>query len=205
MALNIKICGVNSAEIFDFLEENKVSYAGFIFYKKSIRYFDYEKNKIFSKNYKIKKVGVFVNSPLDEIKQVYDTFPFDLIQLHGNETEGQLIEIKNYFKLPIIRAYQIQTAKDLEGITTKADYLLFDSHSANYGGSGKTFDWKILENFKSQKPWFLSGGLNASNVRQALKKVNTTYLDVSSSLEENKDGKKSKKLIAEFLKAVNQK
>lgn len=150
-------------------------------------------------------MGVFVNSPLDEIKQVYDAFPFDLIQLHGNETEGQLVEIKNYFKLSIIKAYQIQTAKDLEGITTKADYLLFDSASANYGGSGKTFDWKVLENFKSPKPWFLSGGLNASNVRQALERVNTNYLDVSSSLEENRDGKKSKKLIAEFLKAVNQK
>lgn len=198
------MCGIKSQDVFDFLEENQVDFAGFIFFSRSIRYFDIEKNKIFSPSYKIKKVGVFVNPTLNEIEKVLEKFPLDVLQLHGNESTNDINNIKDYFKLPIIKAFGVLQKQDIEKykeFEELVDYLLFDSKSKEHGGSGVSFNWNMLKSFSFKKPYFVSGGLNASNIKDAIKQSGTNLIDVSSSLE-NPKGEKNIKLIGEFLRQV---
>lgn len=202
--ITIKVCGIKSQDVFDFLEENQIDFAGFIFFNRSIRYFDIEKNKIFSSRYKIKKVGVFVNPTLNEIEKVLEKFPLDVLQLHGNENANDINNIKYYFKLPIIKAFGVLQKQDIEKYKEfehLVDYLLFDSKSKEHGGSGVSFNWSMLKDFTFKKPYFVSGGLNANNVKDAIKQSGTNFVDVSSSLE-NPKGEKSIKLIGDFLKQV---
>ena len=116
------------------------------------------------------------------------------------------MEIKNHFKIPIIKAFSIKDIQDLGDVDkyeSIADLFLFDTKTKNSGGSGKTFDWKILQNFTTKKDWFLSGGLNTNNIEEALKITNTKMVDLSSGIEEVR-GIKSPELIKQFMTKISQ-
>jgi phosphoribosylanthranilate isomerase len=128
----------------------------------------------------------------------------DFLQLHGKESNQRIEEIKKLFGLPIIKAIGIGSPQDLLEIKqyNSADILMFDTKIKDQtGGSGKNFDWKILQNLNTNKKWFLSGGLNIKNLEEALKITNAEMVDLSSGIEEIR-GIKSSRLINAFMDKI---
>ena len=209
----VKFCGLSSYDEVACACEQQAYWAGFIFVKGSSRYIKIEKAKNIISSFKnqIKFVGVFVNPSNEHIKMGINA-GIDYIQLHGEETPERCREIKNIFNIPIIKAVSVFKALDLKAIEIYSgvcDYFLFDTKNENKngynGGTGKTFDWNIINNNKlwldKQKPWILSGGLNINNIEQAITYTGTKAVDVSSGIEYN-TGIKSKELMQLFADKV---
>lgn len=190
--MKIKICGLTRICDIDFVNEAQPDYIGFVFYKKSKRFVDEKTAQDLKKhlNPAIKSTGVFVNAQMDEILK---NSSVDIIQLHGDEDENFIKELKNHTDKPVIKAFS-QHKK----IDTCADYILYDAPcGSNYGGLGKTFDWGEIKDVK--KPFFLAGGINIDNIDDA-KKIAPYCIDVSSGVET--DGKKDKNKILQIVKRI---
>jgi len=155
--LKVKVCGMKSSkEIQDLIDSNLIDYIGFIFYPMSLRYVT-ESAQI-SGN--IKRVGVFVNEELETIQTKIQEYKLDFLQLHGNETESEVKQLKEVTQLPIFKAFGIDERFEFSICQSYEPYIeafLFDTKTEKLGGSGKQFDWSILENYKGEKPFILSG------------------------------------------------
>tara|TARA_B100000686_G_scaffold226558_1_gene233818 strand:+ start:15362 stop:16015 length:654 start_codon:yes stop_codon:yes gene_type:complete len=206
----IKFCGlINNKDIQSALNL-KISFIGLIFVKNTPRYINFkDAKKIIDKfKNKVKFVGVFLDNSDEYIKEGVKC-GIDLIQLHGNESPLRCKEIKNIFRLPIIKAIPVLEEKDISVMEKYNDYcdmFLFDTKintDKKYnGGTGKSFDWEIIKNNKvwidKFKPWILSGGLSSKNIKKALEMLRPKYIDVSSGIEYSL-GKKSKKSMEAFI------
>jgi phosphoribosylanthranilate isomerase len=202
----IKLCGFIDKKTVDLAVECKADLIGFVFYPPSSRNVSPQKAKEISADIGrgIKKVAVFVDLNDEQISQIIENLKPDFLQIHLDDF-ARISEIKNNFKIPIIKAFAIKDSKDLQAIGEYekiADYFLFDAKSDEVGGSGKSFDWKILSNLKTNKEWFLSGGLNEKNIKEAILQTGAKMIDLSSGIEEIK-GIKSEKLIKEFMNKVH--
>jgi len=206
----IKFCGLINNEDIQFALNLKISFIGLIFVKNTPRYINFKNARNIIKKFKnkIKFVGVFINDSDEYIEKGVEC-GIDLIQLHGNESPLRCKEIKNNFSLPVIKAIPVFEDKDISIIEKYNDYcdmFLFDtkvnSDKKYNGGSGKSFDWRIIQNKKvwidKFKPWILSGGLNSDNIKKAIEMLEPKYIDVSSGIEYSL-GNKSKKLMQEFI------
>jgi len=145
----------------------------------------------------IKAVGVFVNEDIDAIVQIYRSGIIDLVQLHGDEDNGYIRNVKENCGCPVIKAVGIGSA--LPPLPAEPDYLLFDTLSKQRGGTGRTFDWNVLKEY-SGLPFFLAGGLSVDNVTLSMKMLAPFCVDVSSGLET--DGKKDAAKIDKFVYTV---
>jgi phosphoribosylanthranilate isomerase len=137
----------------------------------------------------------------------YSKMKFTHIQLHGNESLNEVRKINEAYNFKIIKSFSISTKSDLDKIKEYCpfiDHILLDSKQKKDmpGGTGQTFDWKIIKNFCPNKSFFLSGGLNTNNISEALNLKKTEYFDVSSGVE-NSEGIKDEKLISEFISKAN--
>lgn len=184
----IKVCGITNLEDGRFASGLFVDYLGFIFYEKSPRYIEPAKaGAIINWLEGPEKVGVFVNQPLDEVNATAKQTGLDLVQLHGNETP----EYCELIEKPIIKAVHITEDSTKESLEPKikeydsiVDYFLFDTKIGDqWGGTGQPFDWNLIKEI-TDKPFFLSGGLNAENVNEAIATANPYAVDISSSIEE---------------------
>jgi len=201
-----KICGLKNEDSLICCEKNKVDYFGMIFYKNSPRNISNKEAKNLtelSRNLKIKPVGVFVNNNIDDLKEIISYLNLKFIQLHGDENQTYIDEIKKKFQVKIIKKISIQKEKDLKLINNfnNIDYLLFDYKPELYelpGGNSKTFDWKLLKKQKIDTPWFVSGGINESNINKIKKIINPHGIDLSSGVEETKGIKSNKKINSLF-------
>ncbi len=189
--VGLKICGMkhNIAEIAALQPD----YLGFIFYEKSPRYF---KGEIPSLPAGIKKVGVFVDATVQEILETVEKYGLDVIQLHGNETKEFVLNLNMALRLKFWDGYEVWKVFQVDDgfdfsktydFVKKVDAFLFDTKGDFYGGNGKTFNWKILENYKYDTPFLLSGGIGLEEV-DSLKKLLKTGLpihaiDVNSRFE----------------------
>lgn len=158
-------------------------YLGFIFYDKSSRYFDGEIPELPKS---IKKVGVFVNAPLEDILSKIEKHELDVIQLHGNETP-EFCEKLQQVPIEIIKVFSVNDAFSFDVIKpfeTVCNYFLFDTKGKLPGGNGTTFNWKILEKYNSTKPFFLSGGIGIEEIEK-IKRLNLSIhaIDVNSKFE----------------------
>ncbi len=201
----IKVCGLTNLEDARFASGLFVDYLGFIFYEKSPRFIDPAKaGAIINWLEGPKKVGVFVNQPLDEVNALAKETGLDLVQLHGEES----VEYCSLVEKPVIKVFHItaETIKDeLEKNIGKykemVDFFLFDTKIGDQrGGTGQTFDWDKLHEL-TDKEFFLSGGLNANNVGDAIQQVNPYAVDVSSGIEEE-PGLKDLEKMEKFVRAV---
>lgn len=210
MLTKIKICGVKTPEIAKFAVGAGADYIGVIFFPKSPRNITYNKaadiSKAISGNAKL--VSVMVNPDDSEIEEMLSHFRPDYIQLHGNETVDRVKYIKEKFEIPLIKAIPVSSLSDIKKAKKYGDYvefLLFDAkppkNSKIPGGNAVSFDWKLLSDVALDKKFFLSGGIDISNVDEAISATAAKYIDVSSSLESVR-GQKSKKLISAFLKKL---
>jgi phosphoribosylanthranilate isomerase len=210
MNVKVKICGVKTPEIAEYAITQGADYIGVVFFEKSPRNIDFKTAEKIrqSLNNKAKIVAVTVNPDDDFIDAMLKEFTPDYIQLHGNETPERAREIKKKFNLKIIKAIAVSELEDLQKANNYkniAEFILFDAkppkNSNLPGGNAISFDWKILENQVFDFNFILSGGLDFSNVQQALSITNAKFVDVSSGVEE-KFGEKSELLIKKFITAV---
>lgn len=197
----IKICGLTRDIDMEYVNQLFPDYIGFVFAKSKRQINDTTAFQLKQKlDPKIKAVGVFVNDSIKHIQSLCNTGTIDLIQLHGNEDETYIRRLKETISNPILRAIRVRKQEDIQNAEKlSCDYLLLDAYHENqYGGSGKSFDWTIIENV--QKPFFLAGGINPSNVRNAISQVQPYGIDVSSGVET--DGVKDPNKLLEIITKV---
>lgn len=158
-------------------------YMGFIFYEKSPRFFDGILPEIPED---IEKVGVFVNAGLDDILEKIKKYGLQLVQLHGNETPA-FCDLLQHINVKIIKAFSVDDTFDFETIApyeNVCDYFLFDAKGKNHGGNGVTFNWRLLKNYPSGKPFFLSGGIGLEELSSIKKQRLPIYaVDINSKFE----------------------
>jgi len=165
----------------------KPDYLGFIFYESSKRYVENLAPEFVRELTAIKKVGVFVNASVAAVEQAIDRYGLDMVQLHGQEEPAFVADV-GAFGVEVIKAFGITDGFDwlqLEPYERVANYFLFDTKTPAHGGSGKQFDWSLLRRYHLQKPYFLSGGLSAENMNEAiaLKDPRLFAIDVNSKFE----------------------
>lgn len=162
-----------------------IDYIGFIFYPQSPRYVD--KKPAISIPRSIEKVGVFVNSNLQQIEEKIKDFDLQVVQLHGKETPNFCHEVKE-LGVKTFKAFGIDESfqwTEVQDYIDQVDYFLFDTKSKQYGGTGKSFNWQILTEYPWHTPYFLSGGISPQNLNEAVDfKDGRLYgLDLNSKFE----------------------
>ena len=180
-------------------------FMGFIFYRGSKRFVgdDFQIPSSFPKQ--IKKVGVFVNEEIEFVLQKVKEHSLDFVQLHGDEQPIVCKKLKS--KIGVIKVFLIDENFQFDSLKPYVpfvDYFLFDTKSDSYGGSGKIFDWKLLNNYNEPVPFFLSGGLNPDNIETALQFDHPKIfaIDVNSGVESS-TGKKDIHKLNLILNILN--
>ncbi|SDN09161.1 phosphoribosylanthranilate isomerase [Psychrobacillus sp. OK028] len=196
----VKICGLMEKEHVEIAVSAGADAIGFLF-APSKRKVTIEQARELAKDVPpgVWKIGVFVNPTKEELINAIQEVPLDYIQYHGHETPD--IVLSN--NLPSIKALSVQNEADVvQAKQYMTDFYLFDAPGTDYqGGSGKVFDWKLMEaNHIPNEKIILAGGLNPKNVKAAIERVNPYMVDVSSGVERN--GRKDKELIQSFIRAV---
>lgn len=198
----IKICGITNTEDALSAVRMGADALGFIFVKKSKRYIEPRMASQITKHLPpfVKKVGVFTNEELSVIRDITAEVKLDLLQIHGDETP----EYCGKLEIPYIKAFRIKDETSLNEVKEyNTDYILFDTYSKDeYGGTGKAFDWEILNGRAFENKYvILSGGLNPGNAGEAVSLLKPYAVDVSSGVEES-PGKKDIEKINKFIEAV---
>ena len=182
--MKLKVCGMKYSQNITEVENLFPDLMGFIFYEKSKRFFNQPEINL---NNKVKRVGVFVNENIQEIKNKIKKYKLDYVQLHGEENVNFCHSLQPFAK--IIKVFKIDynfNFKKTEEFEEVCDYFLFDTKSQLHGGSGKKFDWDLLKNYNCKKDFFLSGGIDISDIEE-IKKIVNSYpiagIDVNSKFE----------------------
>ena len=198
--VKVKICGLKRLEDIEIVNRYKPDFIGFVF-ADSKRKVSHELASKLKDNLDsdIISVGVFVDASQDEILELYGGGIIEMAQLHGSENEDYINDLKQKTngEMKIINAIEMSQDIDLSDYeNSQADYLLLDSGK----GSGKTFDWRLIrKNLK--KDFFLAGGLNSSNIKEAIEEFDPYAIDLSSGLES--DGFKDENKIRELMEVIN--
>jgi len=208
--IDVKICGLTSAEAIEAAAEAGAAYAGFVFFDPSPRNIRPREAPALVKHVPkgMKRVGVFVEPDDSLLERAIAAARLDIIQLHGDERPERLKSLKARLNVEIWKAIPVSTASDLERAKRyrdDANLILFDARTPKAsrlpGGMGIAFDWKLLNRFNQKMPWALSGGLNVDNVAEALATTGASMLDVSSGVE-SEPGIKDPAKISAFMEAV---
>ena len=195
----IKICGLRRREDILAVNEAKPDYCGFIVeYPKSRRSIDRTtlRELVRGLREKIVPVGVFVNATKELVAELLEEGTIQIAQLHGQESQEYIQELKVLTEKPLIQAFSIKSKEDVERARESvADYILLDQGS---GGTGKVFDWSLVG--EVGRPYFLAGGLDVENLREAIGLLHPWAVDLSSSLEI--DGMKDAGRICQAVEIV---
>ena len=162
-----------------------IDYIGFIFWPKSSRYVS-EVPKYLPK--KCKRVGVFVDASIGDVMTIAEQYQLDLIQLHGQESPSYITQLRPHLsllnsKISIIKALNIATTDDLEATKRYegyVDYFLFDTKGKMVGGNGEKFDWSVLDSYREETPFLLSGGIEPDDAER-VKSFLTSHLSPLTS------------------------
>jgi phosphoribosylanthranilate isomerase len=165
----IKVCGMCQPENIRQVAATGVDWIGFIFWAGSKRLCTtepgaWETGK--TAPHPFRKVGVFVNAPAEEMMETAARYGLDYLQLHGDESP-ELCHSLQKRGFALIKAFSIATREDLKRTAAyegRTDYFLFDTACAGYGGSGKSFDWSLLEAYEGETPFLLSGGIHPGSL-----------------------------------------
>ncbi len=205
--MDIKICGLSTAESVAAALEGGASHIGFIFFEKSPRNVTPQQAALLAApaRGKVRRVAVTVDAGDDFLDAIVATMQPDMLQLHGKETPQRISDLKQRHGLPVMKAFAIEQREDFDAIApyrAVADAFLFDAkpprESRLPGGNGVSFDWALLQALDRDLPYMLSGGLNLANLREALTIAHPPGIDVSSGVE-TAPGVKSAALIRRFL------
>ena len=206
MMTKVKICGLSRPE--DIFQANKLKsdYIGFVFYPKSKRAVTQSQAALLKAmlDKEIKAVGVFVNADIAFIEKLAQLRIIDLVQLHGDEDSLYIQELRKRVYIPIIKAIRVQGEESLQNLRNyPVDFFLFDTYKpGQYGGTGERFNLE-LEGVTIPKPYFIAGGLDASNVAQVIAQNPHAYaVDVSGGVEDSATGLKDAQKMADFVAQV---
>ena len=193
--MKIKICGLFREQDIEAVNEAMPDYIGFVFAKShrqvSVETAQKLKNKL---NKNILSVGIFVNEDINKIAEICNKNIIDLVQLHGDEDDNYIKELRKLCNNKIIKAVKVKSGEDiLRWRNTLADYILFDGGA----GSGIKFDWELLKSVI--RPYFIAGGINQTNIDEAIK-LKPYCIDISSGVETNK--LKDKEKILKIVRRV---
>ena len=212
MKTQVKICGLKTAEAAERAVALGASHVGFIFFPKSPRNIEPDDAGRIADRIRgqAKIVAVTVNADNDELDEIVSALNPDILQLHGSEDADRLLTVKAMYGLPVMKAFSVREASDLEKIDAYigiADRFLFDAKppkgSELPGGNGVSFDWKLLDALDGSVDYMLSGGLNAENIGEAMAQTSARAIDISSGVE-SAPGVKDLKLMESFFNAVRQ-
>lgn len=194
----IKVCGLkNRIQIEQLDQIHSIDWLGSIFYEKSKRY----ASKVVGNISNSKRVGVFVNETVENVLKIILDNELDIVQLHGNESPMDCFKLKE--KTTVVKTFGIDDSfdfKQLEAYKDRVDYFLFDTKTSDYGGSGKSFNWAVLQKYTMKTPFLLSGGINTESVN-AIKSIHHPMfagVDLNSGFE-NAPGDKNVQLIQQFI------
>ncbi|WP_337540728.1 phosphoribosylanthranilate isomerase [Suilimivivens sp.] len=193
----IKICGLRREQDIRYANELMPDYIGFVFLKGKMRYVTFEEAARLRSllDPAIPAVGVFVNEPAENVIRLLQSGTIQIAQLHGQEDEAYIEELRRAGDHCIIRAFAVRSSEDIHrAFAFPADYPLLD----NGKGTGETFDWSLFQ--EQEKPFFLAGGLSPENVKEAIECFHPYAVDVSSGVET--DGFKDYEKMKAFMDAV---
>ncbi|RTL82810.1 MAG: phosphoribosylanthranilate isomerase [Hyphomicrobiales bacterium] len=205
----VKICGLSSPETLLAAISAGADMAGFVFFEKSPRHIDLETARTLGRlaEGRISRVALTVDAGDAALEEIVGALAPDMLQLHGRESPARVADVKARFSLPVIKAVGVATAEDVAkaaAYADVADVLLYDAKpapdAAVPGGAGVAFDWDLLAGVDGQN-WMLSGGLDAANVAEALRRTRAPAVDVSSGVERERGVKDAEKIRA-FVDAV---
>ncbi|MGN6551466.1 MAG: phosphoribosylanthranilate isomerase [Pararhizobium sp.] len=209
---DIKICGLTTPEAVAAALSGGATHIGFIFFAKSPRNITAAAARILAEpaRGRAKIVAVTVDADDGELDAITGTLAPDMLQLHGHETPERVQAVKARYRLPVVKAFPIREARDLDAISAYrgvADRLLFDAKppkdAALPGGNGLSFDWSLLGALDGTVDYMLSGGLTKENIADALAITGARGVDVSSGVE-SAPGVKDVAMIAAFFEAARQ-
>lgn len=199
----IKTCGMRDADNIRAVSELGIDWMGFIFWAPSSRYVSEKPTFLPTRQ---KRVGVFVDARIEEVRSKADEYALDLIQLHGSESPAFCERLKANSRQQLIKAFNIATQEDLEQTIPYeglVDYFLFDTKAKMVGGNGTQFDWSVLSAYQGNTPFLLSGGIgpdDAEKVRN-FHHPQLAGIDLNSRFELSpalKDIEKLKQFITEY-------
>ena len=193
----IKLCGLTRPCDIETANRLRVEYVGFVFAPSSRRFVTDQQAAALKAalDPAIRAVGVFVDEDPARVAELLNTGVIDLAQLHGHETDAWLAHLRRRTHKPVIQAFRVQSAADTAAAqASRADYVLLDAGA----GCGQTFDWSLCAGIC--RPWFLAGGLDASNVARAVTQLHPWAVDVSSGIETG--GYKDPEKMAAFVRAA---
>jgi phosphoribosylanthranilate isomerase len=205
----IKVCGITNIDDIKYASNiEDINYLGIIFAKESPRCVDLNlAEKLINACDKKKKiVAVFMNQSKEDVNSIIKNLDLDILQFHGHES----VDFCNFFKKPFIKTFHIKNKElniNMDFIKYAYAFLLDTSSGNTYGGTGKTFDWEILNQNKFfgdeglSLPYLTAGGLNPSNIKDLISKYNPSGVDVSSGIESG-IGKKDHLLMKKFIENV---
>lgn len=199
----VKVCGMKFPDNITAVAALQPDYMGFIFYPASPRYLETpDVNALNHLPASTKKVAVFVNEDLENMREIIQQYQIDTVQLHGNESPEKCAALKP--EVEVIKAFGVDEAFDFNQLKEYADqvnYFLFDTKTAAHGGSGEVFNWQILKNYQLPVPFFISGGLSNENLSEILKLKHPYFygVDLNSRFEIKPGLKDLEKLTAAFV------
>jgi phosphoribosylanthranilate isomerase len=212
MSLDIKICGLKTAEAVDRALERGATHVGFIFFEKSPRYIEPDMAGKLAERArgKAKIVAVAVNPDNDYLDEIMSLVRPDMLQLHGNESPERVLTIKSLYNVSVMKALPVRDRDDLRRVESYigiADRFLLDAKppkgSELPGGNGVSFDWNLLSWLDDSVDYMLSGGVTKDNVGIALASTRATGIDISSGVE-SAPGVKDLNKIDAFFDAVTE-
>jgi phosphoribosylanthranilate isomerase len=179
------ICEVEKCSMFN--DQCSIDFMGFIFYPKSSRYVSEKPAYLPTK---CKRVGVFVDEDIEQVKRIADEYALDYIQLHGHESPSYISQLCSLCgdSIATIKAFNIATKEDLEATKPYeglVDDFLFDTKGKSVGGNGQKFDWSVLADYVGETPFLLSGGIGPDDAEsvKAFHHPKCIGIDLNSKFE----------------------
>ena len=212
MSLAVKICGLSTRETLEVALDAGADMVGFVFFEASPRHIGLGVARELGRQVKGRamKVALTVDADDASLANCIEALQPDLLQLHGSESVARVRDIRQKFGLPMMKVLSVATAADLAGLpghAAVADRILFDARApkdaSRPGGLGVPFDWHLLENIKLTIPFMVGGGLNASNVAEAIRVTRANGVDVSSGVE-SAPGVKDPDMIRVFIRTARE-
>ncbi len=202
--MKLKVCGMKFPENIQAVSDLAPDYMGFIFWEKSTRFFEGEIPKL---PLNIKKTGVFVDAPMEYVQKIIEKHQLQAVQLHGIESPEYCNQLQAS-KVEIIKVFSVDAHFDfqeLEPYEDVCDFYLFDTKGKLPGGNGMVFDWDVLKQYYSPKPFFLSGGIGLDEIKKIKKILEADLpvyaIDVNSKFE-TKPGIKSIEQLKIFKREI---
>lgn len=204
MDTKIKICGLTRPQDVEAVNAARPDYIGFVFAESRRRLTPQQALSLKRQlDPEIQSVGVFVNASLETVLDITSQGILDIVQLHGDEPSAFVERVRRKTGCPVVKAFRIRGEESLAALKAydQADYLLLDAYNKNvYGGTGRAFNWELLDENRSKKPFFLAGGLKIENIEKAIRTVRPYGVDISSGVETN--GCKDPGKIEEIIKRI---